>query len=353
MTLVDKGALLLTALTAAAACFSPRQWILPLLLLIIVLSVNEYLDKPRLAADFLLALCGVAVWYPPLLPFLPVACYDDLRADRSALLRLVWVFPLLLHFGMLNMVCVLGILAVAAMTVLLRARTIRLQKLQHLSDRRRDDLTELSRSLEFRLQHALSEQEYEIREAALSERNRIAREIHDSVGHLLSSAILQLGAIRTVAQTPAISEGLADLDGTLNKSMTAIRKSVHDLRDDGLSLYDSLQEIARGFTFCEVALEYELSGNPEARYIHAILAIVREALANVMRHSNATKVTVVVCEHPSLYQLIVTDNGTLRPPPDITGMGLQNIRQRAESFGGAADFRYENGFRVFASFRRR
>lgn len=80
----------------------------------------------------------------------------------------------------------------------------------------------------------------EIRIATLSERNRIAREIHDNVGHMLSRAILQLGAIMTVYRKDTIYDNLVPIKYSLDTAMNNIRESVHDLHKDGLMLKKQL-----------------------------------------------------------------------------------------------------------------
>ena len=62
--------------------------------------------------------------------------------------------------------------------------------------------------------------------ATLKERNRISREIHDNVGHMLSRSILMTGAIRTVSQDRALDRSLEELEDTLHTAMTSIRRSV-------------------------------------------------------------------------------------------------------------------------------
>ena len=97
----------------------------------------------------------------------------------------------------------------------------------------------------------LEKQDYEIQVATLNERNRIAREIHDSVGHLLSRSILQLGALKAVhRQEPELNAQLDTLKSTLSQAMDSIRESVHDLHEESIDLRSQLETLCRGFTFC-------------------------------------------------------------------------------------------------------
>ena len=83
---------------------------------------------------------------------------------------------------------------------------------------------------------ALAEkQNSEIYAATLRERNRIAREIHDNVGHVLSRTILLTGAARAINKDQNLDSLLKGLDNSLNSAMDSIRSSVHDLHDDAVN----------------------------------------------------------------------------------------------------------------------
>ena len=92
-------------------------------------------------------------------------------------------------------------------------------------------------------------------------------------------------------------------------------------------------------------------------------ALVREAAANTLRHSDATRLSVRCLEHPALYQLLVVDNGTRAgtlgggsaPDGAAGGMGLASMRERVEALGGtfSAGPDAGGGFRVFASIPKR
>ena len=101
-------------------------------------------------------------------------------------------------------------------------------------------------------------QNYEIYAATLKERNRIAREIHDNVGHLLSRSILITGAAKAINTSETLSPVLDNLDHSLNQAMTSIRTSVHDLHDESLNLKEVSESLTSEFTFCPVTLDYDM-----------------------------------------------------------------------------------------------
>jgi len=131
--------------------------------------------------------------------------------------------------------------------------------------------------------------------------------------------------------------------------MDNIRQSVHDLYDTSINLDAKLSEIIQSFTFCSVEYDNSLSTAPEQKQCYALIAIVKESFSNIIKHSNATKVSVVLKEHPSLYQLIIHDNGSINDFNPDTGIGLKNMEQRIENLNGHFQVRTTDGFEIFIS----
>lgn len=214
----------------------------------------------------------------------------------------------------------------------------------------RDDSQERELLLAEKNQSLLEKQDFEIYTATLKERNRIAREIHDNVGHVLSRSILLTGALKTMNTQEILSPMLDNLDGSLNSAMNSIRTSVHDLHDDAVNLEESIYEMAKDFTFCPVTLTYDMGRNLPKNIKYCFLSITKEAFSNIIKHSNATNVTVLMREHPALYQLCIEDNGTIKPDPvskSRSGMGLSNMKERAISLNGTFQIIQEHGFKIF------
>ena len=179
------------------------------------------------------------------------------------------------------------------------------------------------------------------------ERNRIAREIHDNVGHLLSRALIQTGAVIAVSRDEQTKPLLLSIKETLDCAMNNIRNSVHDLHDESVDLEQTVREMtekAEGYT---VSYEYDMSQDLPKELKYCIISIVKEALSNVTRHSDADRVKLLLREHPAFYQILIQDNGKCVHPGDGTGIGITNMRQRVETFGGTIDIRTENGYRIF------
>ncbi|HBL84829.1 MAG TPA: two-component sensor histidine kinase [Clostridiales bacterium] len=203
--------------------------------------------------------------------------------------------------------------------------------------------------LEIKNKELIEQQDNEINLATLNERNRIARDIHDNVGHMLSSSILQIGAILATAKDDTTKESLKSINTTLSNAMTSIRDSVHDLHEQSIDLYNEVRILVDKFTFCTVDLDYDVQSNPEKKLKYCFITVIKEALSNVIKHSNATKVSIILREHPALYQLVIQDNGTKPDRENSVGIGLTNIKDRVAAFNGNVNIMADKGFRIFIS----
>lgn len=333
------------------------------LLACIYMCVNLIWTSLRLQIFVTLVYVGLGVFLPEMWMFLPVVLYN-MRYFYTAG---YFAFYVILGAGLTlyaSVVCIntygaetaIFIIAGAVMAVLSQRRTTELERLEAEYKKTRDDSKELTLMLEQKNRNLLERQDAEVYMATLKERNRIAREIHDNVGHMLSRSILMVGALKAVNQNEQLELPLEQLDQTLNDAMTNVRESVHDLHDESVNLKEVLESLTEEFTFCPVQLEYDMGYDLPKEIKYSFIAIVKEALNNVMRHSNATKVHVLVREHPWLYQLIIEDNGSVvdagsgmrnMKEAESGGIGIQNMRERVRMLGGTMQVKPKDGFRIF------
>ena len=180
--------------------------------------------------------------------------------------------------------------------------------------------------------------------AVVEDRDRIARDLHDTVIQRLFATGMSLqGAIRLIRSDPAsaaerVESAVDDLDLTVKHIRTAIfgLEAAH-ARDDGLrARILSLAHEAAGLLGFEprVLLDGPLDTGVSPAVADELVATLREALSNVARHAQATKVDVEVLVESEVC-LRVQDNGT--GPADTaprTGKGLTNMAARAERLGG-------------------
>lgn len=185
--------------------------------------------------------------------------------------------------------------------------------------------------------------------ATLQERNRIAREIHDNVGHLLTRSILQVGALKVMNQSEALTPAIGQVQDTLNTAMTSMRQSVHDLHDESIDLKPAMEKLLEEAGGMQVRFEFDCGRNVPREIKYAFLAILKEGVNNAIRHSNGSRLEVLVREHPGLYRMTIADNGTKAVAADgvfVEGIGLSNIRERVAAIGGTVQFDTAEGFRI-------
>ena len=212
-----------------------------------------------------------------------------------------------------------------------------------------DSHTEQSLILRRKNKELLDTQSKTANLAALQERTRIAKDIHDNIGHVLARAILLTGALKATNNSPEIKGQVATLETTLKEAMNTIRSAVHGWKDEAVDLYESVEKL-RSSTKLEIDLQYDISDQISTDIKLGFLMIIKEALTNSAKHSDATAIRIALQEHPALYQLLIKDNGSSKGSGRISlGMGLSNIEERIAELGGTCRFEDKNGFKIFIS----
>lgn len=209
-------------------------------------------------------------------------------------------------------------------------------------DRLTGDYERLSRDRE----RLLLEQELIRENATLEERNRIAAEIHDHVGHRITSAVLQLKVLE-LSLPAERQDQVAAIKDQLQAAMEDLRTSVHQLHETSLDLEHALSELADQYGFCPVHIDLDLQSQPPPAIHHAVLAIAQEALANTAKHSDASRVDISFKQGNKFYQLLIYDNGS-STSMKTGGIGLFNMEDRVHRLGGEIIFSQNHGFRIFA-----
>lgn len=329
-----------------------------LVIALIFCSMNFYFDNKwiHFALFFLyLVLCYLFAGF---LVFIPCILYDPIRYPYRYISFLVMI-PIVRFWRIYTLPQFFIVVLVSCIAVYLSLRTQQTQKLRLEYNTMRDTSYELSLAQEEKNRHVLDNQDYEINLAMLNERNRISKEIHDNIGHLLSRSLLQIGALLTITKDDTTKEVLTDLRDSISDGMDNIRASIHNMHDESVDLYSSIYTLVKEFTFCKIGLEYDVESNVPLKLKYCFISTVKESLNNIIKHSNATNVTVVLREHPGLYQLIISDNGTFSSTERyrITqhlsqtgyndGMGLQNIVDRVKGFNGTIRFNLDDGFQTY------
>lgn len=359
--IIDKLVIFLCCFTLYLFQPNNSYYIVAVILSVLLSSLFVYFEdyRIRLAGNLIYAL--LCLFFPGFAIFLPLLLYDLLHTKYQYVMLLL---PLLCiyHRSEYSSVTLSFTAIIFVISYMQKLKTDQLMKRKAEYNELRDTSTAMSLLLKEQNQALLQNQDYEINLARLNERNRISKEIHDNIGHMLSRALLQVGAMLTITKEETTKEGLSLLKASLSEGMDQIRSSIHNMYDESIDLYAALEGLAKDFTFCPIQYEYEFSTSPPVRLKHCIIAITKEAFANIIRHSNATKASLLLREHPAMYQLIIQDNGkleghkvnalqkTFESEEFSDGMGLRNIYDRVKGFGGNINLSLDHGFRLFISF---
>jgi signal transduction histidine kinase len=189
-----------------------------------------------------------------------------------------------------------------------------------------------------------------ILEAEEQERKRIARDLHDGVGQVLSAARLQLSAFETESELPEPGKIKKTLD-LMDQAVRDVRAVAHSMlahtvsqRGLGPALEDLVSQIHGSG---KIQAEFHCSGlevslNPILGT--AVFRMVQEILSNVVRHSGATRLDVQLHLHEGELVLLVEDNGKgFDPALQGAGAGLQNLRSRVAQFHGQLEIDSQPG----------
>jgi signal transduction histidine kinase len=179
--------------------------------------------------------------------------------------------------------------------------------------------------------------------ATVQERNRIARDIHDSLGHSLTVFNIHIGAaLRLLHTDPPEAEALLlEVKQLGSQALQEVRQSVSLLRADplqGRSLQEAVSNLVKEFhktTSILPTFAYEIVEPLDIELNFTLYRLIQESLTNIYKHAAATEVSISIAQTATEVQAIVRDNGRgfdldINP----SGFGLQGMRERTLALGG-------------------
>jgi signal transduction histidine kinase len=179
-------------------------------------------------------------------------------------------------------------------------------------------------------------------QATLQERNRIAREIHDALGHTLTAQSIQLenALLFLPAEAEKTRSFLQESQHLGKRALQEVRRSIATLRSNplqGRSLPEAIEASLSEFqSTTGILTHHSIQAPPLAADIStALYRILQESLTNISKHSTATQVSLSLLEHHHTLILEITDNGQgFDPEQNTTGFGIQGMRERTATLGG-------------------
>lgn len=216
-----------------------------------------------------------------------------------------------------------------------------------LSDREsRKHAEAVSKELE-KANHQLGHYAIQVEELATTqERNRLAREIHDSLGHYLTAANVQLEAARAVLETDQAkaASAIEKAQQLTKEGLHAVRESVAALRDSpvgGLSLSDALMLLLDELQATGIVTSFHIEGKHRVLNANAKLTLYRvmqEGLTNVRKHARASRVDVILDYQVGTVRLELKDNGVGTEMTRTNGFGMIGMRERVQLLSGELRF---------------
>lgn len=344
MQLLDKlGLLFITSILYISFHYFELN-ILFIMVAICLSCINSYFENKTILSIVNILFLILCILYKDFNFFIPLLIYDCYKIIEPYYICFYFI-PLLLHYKALSLENTIFIIMLSLFALFLHDKTLRIETLIRTNKKIKDDSNELKLLQEMKQKELLERQDFEIQVARLEERNRIAREIHDSVGHNLSSSLLQIGAMIAINTDEQLKESLLNMKETLSDGMNSIRNSVHDLHEDTLNLEREMNKIVDQFTFCAINFNFHATNLMDMKLKYCFINILKEGLNNIMKHSNATMVNISLMEVLHFYQFIIQDNGDKIKAKE--GMGLKNMTERVYSYNGICNITTDNGFKIF------
>jgi two-component system, NarL family, sensor histidine kinase DesK len=186
-------------------------------------------------------------------------------------------------------------------------------------------------------------QEENVALAAVAERERIARDLHDVLGHTLSVIVLKAElAGRLIESDPQrAAREMADVERTARTALSEVREAIGGYRSQGLT--SEMEQARKTLQSAGVALSCEspvpqLNASEET----VLCLTVREAVTNIVRHAKATQCRIrFTRSEDGFHSLLITDDGA--QPKIREGNGLRGMRERVQSLGGRLSITAEPG----------
>ena len=181
--------------------------------------------------------------------------------------------------------------------------------------------------------------------AKVAERERIARDLHDVLGHTLSLITLKSELARKLVDRDPerAKQEMHEVEDASRAALTDVREAIRGYRSDGI-----FAELARARAALEtagVAVQCDTAPVPLSPAQECVLALaLREAVTNVVRHAQARTCNVTLSRRDSLCTLEVADDG--RGPSGPEGNGLRGMRERLQEVGGSLRLLTSNGTRL-------
>lgn len=369
--IVDRLILIWISFMVIIQMCTMREIVILGLTAVVIAGLSYYFDEKYVSVGFGWIYILISLFFSPLICIASVVMYELFRWKRYVEMAFLVIISGY-GFATLDNITPLATLLIVfgeLLALILYWRSSENDKLHEMIKHIRDDSEERNMLLAEKNKHLIEKQDSEVYVATLKERNRIAREIHDNVGHMITRSLLQMGALMIINKEEPLHGQLEAVKNNLDVAMNNIRESVHDLHDESVDMKQTIVDMMRELeTQFNCKLEYDAGKNIDRKYKYAIIGIVKEGISNILKYSENDRVDIIVREHPGMYQLVIHDysSGKMtgdkkdiiggREFADIKksgeGIGLQNMQDRVSALNGNIIIDDKNGYRIFVTLPR-
>lgn len=280
---------------------------------------------------------GLAIWQGEFFSFLPLIFYSAFALwgglSFGLLVLLVWDLDL-------GRVLLSGL----ALYLAYQYRYYTQARIKNIaySDKLKEDMISLEKYNSQLLENRKKSQEI----ARLEERNKIASQLHDYLGHTISSSILQVEALKLTEADGDKKERLQLLQDTLSNGMMDIRRQLHGMYQNSFSLQGKIEDLIKASPEIKITFQSQISQAISFEKKGDIYTIIRQALANTMKHSDATRFEIFLKDQAKNQILIIKDNGTKEVKTIKPNMGLAGMADIVQKYGGKLNYFYKRGFHI-------
>lgn len=328
------------------ACYN-KVYFEEILILLVIIGINIYKEKYNnsvytAAASFIGICIGVYV-NKAFAMLLPVAAFDFIVITNLVGIFFVCMAEAYFIYSGQNIEKVIFLTCMCSLFgyIIREAEKKEVNLKKSLDDERR-----LRYELEGVKQKLLNSSKETAHLAEVSERNRIAREIHDSVGHKTAGVLIELQAAYKLVDKnlPKAKEVMERSIDALSETVTIIRDTVHNIKPNEKLGIEYIKNIVHNFSFCPVEFKFTGDFNKlKPNYIEIMASNIKEALTNAAKYSKASKVYISIDINEVYLRLYIKNNG-VSCSNIKEGLGLSGMRERVNNVGGSISIDSHEGF---------
>lgn len=340
--------LFLLIYTIALFVFNSEVPYITVLVLILIIGVNVFKERFYDTVDTTIAsfiLIYVGIWIDRNFAFLlciPLFDFTYKKAYVGAIAVFLLGIYVTLEYGLPSLILIMGLYGILAF-IMEKAKEKESDYKNRFDEERR-----LRYELELTRVKLLNSSKDIVHLTEVSERNRIAREIHDNVGHGIAGILIQLQAANKLfnRDEQKSQEILKKSIENLSVALTQLRDTVHNIKPKETLGVEYFKSVINNFGFCPVDFKfYGDFGLLASSQLEILGSIFKEALTNAAKHSKATRVDTTISINEKYARLYIKDNG-IGCEKFREGLGIISMRERVQNIGGTISISSNDGFLI-------